>query len=228
MLCVEDTLGVTGAAQIPPQRGEPPLDCAVRYTEERHWDVFPGTWLEPEAGTERCSCGDPACASPGAHATGPDWAQKVTGSAPAARRLWSERPRAAVLLPTGRTFDALDVPESAGFLALARMERMRLTLGPVTWTPDRRLLFFVLPGAALKVDGLVTGLGWVPAAIDLVTHGEGGYVAAPPTRLGGRGAVQWARRPTPANRWLPDADELISPLAYACGRDAAAERARKR
>ncbi|WP_446038888.1 bifunctional DNA primase/polymerase [Streptomyces sp. SID1121] len=228
MLCVEETLGVTGAAQIPHQRGELPLDCAVRYTEERHWDVFPGTWLEAVAGTERCSCGDPACASPGAHATGPDWAQQATGSAPAARRLWSERPRAAVLLPTGRTFDALDVPESAGFLALARMERMRLTLGPVTWTPDRRLLFFVLPGAALKVDGLVTGLGWVPAAIDLVTHGEGGYVAAPPTRLGGHGAVQWARRPTPANRWLPDADELISPLAYACGRDAAAERARKR
>jgi len=31
--------------------------------------------------------------------------------------------------------------------------------------------------------------------------------------------VQWARRPTPANRWLPDAEELISALAYACGRD---------
>ncbi|NGO81825.1 DNA primase, partial [Streptomyces sp. YC504] len=26
--------------------------------------------------------------------------------------------------------------------------------------------------------------------------------------------------PTPANRWLPDAEELISALAYACGREA--------
>ncbi|MFF2526827.1 bifunctional DNA primase/polymerase [Streptomyces liangshanensis] len=227
MLGVEETLGVTGAAQIPHQRGELPLDCAVRYTEERHWDVFPGTWLEAVAGTERCSCGEPDCASPGAHATSPEWAQQVTGSAPAARRLWSDEPRASVLLPTGRAFDALDVPESAGFLALARMERMRLTLGPVTCTPDRRMMFFVLPGAALKVDGLVTRLGWVPAAIDLVTHGEGAYVAAPPTRVGGHGAVQWARRPTPANRWLPDIEELISPLAYACGRDAAEQRARQ-
>lgn len=224
---MEETLGVTGAAQIPHQRGELPLDCAVRYTEERHWDVFPGTWLEAVAGTERCSCGEPDCASPGAHATSAEWAQQVTGSAPAARRLWSDEPRASVLLPTGRAFDALDVPESAGFLALARMERMRLTLGPVTCTPDRRMMFFVLPGAALKVDGLVTRLGWVPAAIDLVTHGEGAYVAAPPTRVGGHGAVQWARRPTPANRWLPDIEELISPLAYACGRDAAEERARQ-
>lgn len=52
-------------------------------------------------------------------------------------------------------------------------------------------------------------------------------MAAPPTRIGGHGAVQWARRPTPANRWLPDAEELISPLAYACGREAAAARARR-
>ncbi|MCG7529685.1 DNA primase, partial [Streptomyces sp. OfavH-34-F] len=37
----------------------------------------------------------------------------------------------------------------------------------------------------------------------------------------GAGAVQWARCPTTANRWLPEAAELIGPLAYACGRVAA-------
>jgi hypothetical protein len=79
--------------------------------------------------------------------------------------------------------------------------------------------FFVLPGAAAKVPDLVRKLGWPPASLDLVALGEGAYVAAPPTRFGSRGAVQWACRPTPANRWLPDAEELISPLAYACGRD---------
>ena len=30
-----------------------------------------------------------------------------------------------------------------------------------------------------------------------------------------------------ALRWLPDAEELISPLAYACGREAADARARR-
>jgi hypothetical protein len=182
--------------------------------------VFAGTWLEAEENTERCSCGDTSCAAPGAHASRPDWATQATGSGVAARRLWSKLPKASILLPTGRTFDAIDVPESAGFLALARMERMELTLGPVTCTPDRRMVFFVLPGAGVKVPELVRQSGWPPAALDLVVRGEGEYVAAPPTRVGNSGAVQWARRPTPANRWLPDVDELISPLAYACGQEA--------
>ncbi len=216
---VEETIAGPNAAQIPKQRGESLLETAVRYAEERHWDVFPGTWLEAVDGVQRCSCGDTACAVPGAHPTGPDWATQATGSATVARRLWTEQPTASILLPTGHTFDAIDVPETAGFLALARMERMELTLGPVTLTPDRRMRFFVLPGASVKVPDLVRKLGWSPASLDLVAMGEGAYVAAPPTRYGSRGAVQWACRPTPANRWLPDAEELISPLAYACGRD---------
>ncbi|MFC8583112.1 bifunctional DNA primase/polymerase [Streptomyces sp. NPDC057217] len=221
MLTVEETIGVTEAARVPEQRNEQLLDSAVRYAEERHWDVFPGTWLEAAEGRERCSCGADDCALPGAHASRPDWSTQATGSGVGARRMWSKQPRSSILLPTGRTFDAIEVSESAGFLALARMERMELTLGPVTCSPDRRMYFFVLPGAAAKVTDLVRKLGWIPSSLDLVTRGEGFYVAAPPTRIGGRGAVQWARRPTPANRWLPDAEELISALAYACGREAA-------
>ncbi|MFC8917566.1 bifunctional DNA primase/polymerase [Streptomyces sp. NPDC047821] len=221
---MEETIGVTEAAPIPKQRGEQLLDSAVRYAEERHWDVFPGTWLEAVDGMERCSCGETACPAAGAHPARPDWATQATGSAVVARRLWGKQPKASILLPTGRTFDALDVPEAAGFLALARMERMDLTLGPVTCTPDRRMMFFVLPGAAAKVPDLVRKLGWSPTGIDLVARGEGHYVAAPPTRVGGHGAVQWARRPTPANRWLPDVEELICPLAYACAREAATAR----
>ncbi|WP_411079866.1 bifunctional DNA primase/polymerase [Streptomyces sp. cmx-18-6] len=226
MLVVEEPIGVMEAAQVPQQRSEHLLDAAVRYAEERHWDVFPGAWLEAVEGRERCSCGEAACALPGAHADRPDWAGAATGSGAAARRMWTRQPRASVLLPTGRAFDALEVPESAGFLALARMERMDLTLGPVTRTPDRRMFFFVLPGAAAKSSELVRALGWNAEAIGLTGRGEGHYVAAPPTRFGGRGAVQWARRPTHANRWLPDVDELISPLAYACAREAADARTR--
>ncbi|MGV9315588.1 bifunctional DNA primase/polymerase [Streptomyces sp. NPDC003691] len=224
---MEETIGVEEAAQIPQQRGEQMLDHAVRYAEERHWDVFPGTWLEAADGREFCSCGDTGCAAPGAHAVRPDWANQATGSATAARRMWGKHPKASILLPTGRTFDALDVPESAGFLALARLERMDLPLGPVTSTPDRRMLFFVLPGGAAKAPALVRDLGWAPSSLDLIPRGQGHYVAAPPTRIGGMGPVQWVRRPTAENRWLPDTEELISPLAYACGREAAAARARR-
>ncbi|MEV5428454.1 bifunctional DNA primase/polymerase [Streptomyces sp. NPDC052701] len=219
MFIVEETIPGTEAAQIPKQRGESLLDTAVRYAEERHWDVFPGTWLEAADGTQRCSCGDAACPAPGAHPARPDWQTQATGSATVVRRMWQARPTASVLLPTGRTFDAISVPETAGFLALARMERMGLTLGPVTLRPDRRVEFFVLPGASVKLPELVRRLGWSVSSLDLAVLGEGAYVAAPPTRFGSRGAVQWARRPTPANRWLPDAEELIPPLVYACGRD---------
>ncbi|MFE6836457.1 bifunctional DNA primase/polymerase [Streptomyces sp. NPDC057705] len=224
---VEETIGVTETAPIPKQRGELLLDHAVRYAEERHWDVFAGTWLEPGDGRELCSCGEADCPAPGAHPAVKDWAAQATGSAVQVRRVWAKHPGASILLPTGRTFDALEVPESAGFLALARLERMQRTLGPVTLTPDHRMLFFVLPGAGVKVTDLVRKLGWTPSGLDLVARGEGEYVAAPPTRFGGRGAVQWAQRPTPANRWLPDTEELIDALAYACGSEAAADRKRR-
>lgn len=140
--------------------------------------------------------------------------------------MWHKQPRASVLLPTGRTFDAIDVPEGAGFLALARLERMELPLGPVLSTPARRMAFFVLPGAAAKVPDLLRRLGWTPDSLDLVVRSEGDWIAAPPTRMASGGRVQWARQPTAINRWLPDAEDLLSPLAYACGRDAAVARGR--
>ncbi|OIJ92831.1 bifunctional DNA primase/polymerase [Streptomyces colonosanans] len=216
---MEETIAGPAAAHVPKQQGDSIAEAAVRYVEERHWDVFPGTWLDVADGTQHCSCGEPACPAPGAHPAHDDWAARATGSATVVRGLWSEQPTASILLPAGRTFDVIDVPETAGFLALARMKRMEVAFGPVILTPDRRMQFFVLPGAAAKVPDLLQSLGWAASSLDLVTLGEGTYVAAPPTRYGARGPVQWACRPTPENRWLPDAEELVPTLAYACGRD---------
>lgn len=218
---VRDSIGV------PRQFTGQLLDAAVRYAEERHWDVLPGSWLETDAsGAPRCSCESAGCAAPGAHPTRPDWAVRGSGSAPAVRRMWQKQPESSILLPTGRSFDAVDVSEDAGCLALARMERMNLPLGPVLGAPGRRLYFLVLPGAGAKVPQLLRGLGWPPESLDLSVLGEGGWVVAPPTRTSPGGCVQWVRPPSQANRWLPDAEELLSPLAYACGREAAAARAR--
>jgi hypothetical protein len=139
--------------------------------------------------------------------------------------MWQRQPRASLLLPTGRTFDVIDVSESAGLHALARMERMELPLGPVISTPARRMAFFVLPGAGAKVPELLRRLGWTSPSLDLVVRGEGDWVVAPPSRMGSGGRALWARQPTAVNRWLPDAEEILSPLAYACGREAAEARA---
>jgi hypothetical protein len=194
------------------------LDAALHCAEDRHWDVFPGTWLIDGDGGTACSCGDTNCRTPGAHPTGPEWSGQATGSAVIVRRLWSRRPLSSVLLPTGRAFDAIDVTEAAGCLALARLERHEVPLGPVLSLPNRRMAFLVLPGAATKVPAALRRLGRSPAALDLVVRADGDYVPAPPTRIGTLGRVRWARQPTAANRWLPDADTLTSTLAYACGR----------
>ncbi|GAA2386022.1 bifunctional DNA primase/polymerase [Streptomyces glaucosporus] len=222
------TMSAPADPQLPEQRAEPlagpMVEHAARYAEDRHWDVFPGAWLEISGGVPHCSCGAADCEAPGAHPVQEDWAAQATGSVTVVRRLWADRPDASVLLPTGRTFDVVEVPESTGCLALARMERLGVRLGPVIGTPDGRMLFFVLPGGAVKIPDLVRKLGWSPSGLGLTALGEGDWVAAPPSRLGTRGPVLWARRPTDANRWLPDVEEIIPPLAYACGRDAAAAR----
>lgn len=220
---MEDTLGASQQDDL--QAGDPLLESAVRYAEERHWDVCPGAWIVEDEGLVRCSCDSPGCHEPGMHPLGTDWAGQASGSAGAVRRMWTNQPRASIVLPTGRSFDVLDVPEVAGCLALARMERMGVQLGPVAGTPDRRLQFFVQPGTAAKVPDQLRRLGWAPSSLDLVPRGEGDHVLAPPSRVGTIGTMLWARPPTTLNRWLPEAEELLGPLAYACGRDAAAARA---
>lgn len=219
---MEDTLEA-------PDQGLPPLLIeAVGYAEKRHWEVVPGTWLVEGDGPARCSCGEPRCALPGAHPDGEDWLSQASAGPGVVRRWWTERPQASVLLPAGRAFDVLDVPEAAGCLALARMERMGLELGPVVAVPavsdrpGRRLLFLVLPGVQAKLPDMLRRLGWTPGRLDLVARGEGDWIVAPPSRIGLSGCAHWARPPSVLNRWLPDAAELINPLAYACGRETSA------
>lgn len=151
---------------------------AVGYAENRHWEVAPGAWLiDDGGGGVRCSCGDRRCTLPGAHPLDADWARTASAGPGAVRSWWTDRPRASILLPTGRSFDVLDVPETAGCLALARMERMDLQLGPVVVQPaasgriGRRLHFLVLPGAAARLPEMLrrsagrrAGWTWSPGA----------------------------------------------------------------
>lgn len=198
----------------------------MRYAEELRWEVFPGTWLEEDHGVPRCSCRVADCSAPGAHARRADWPAQATSSTATIQLLWSEEPSAAVLLPTGRLFDVISVPETAGCLALARLERLHLPVGPISCTPDQRMHFFVRAGAAATVPERVRHLGWAPGALDLAAYGQGGYVVAPPSRVGHSGRAQWVREPHDEHRWLPETDELIPSLAYACGREAAVARGR--
>jgi hypothetical protein len=193
--------------------------AALAYIEERHWDILPGTSVLRADGSWRCSCDNTACAALGSHPAHRDWQKQITAQPSRVHGWWEEHPEGGILLPTGRTFDVIDVPEQAGCLALARLERSGTALGPVAATPTRRLYFFVLPGAKPKIPEMLARAGWGRAQLDLVCHGDKDFVVAPPSRMGTGGQVQWARPPGESNRWLPEAAELIPTLAYACGRE---------
>ncbi|MFF7412153.1 bifunctional DNA primase/polymerase [Streptomyces lydicus] len=196
------------------------VTAVAEYTGLWGWDVVPGARaVRAGSGRTDCSCGAADCPSPGAHplAFAEELAAGVTLEKAAAA--WAETPGAAVLLPVGRSFDILDVPEVAGRNALARLERMGLPLGPVAATPTGRALFFVAPGAAAELPDLLYRMGWDDAALDLHPLGLGDHITAPPSDHGGHGPMRWLRPPTldTAGR-PPQARLVVGTLAYVCAR----------
>ncbi|PZT76959.1 MULTISPECIES: bifunctional DNA primase/polymerase [unclassified Streptomyces] len=189
----------------------------AEYTGLWGWAVVPGARVSGGV----CSCGDGDCPAPGAHPLG--FAREVPAGATldAVARAWAEVPGAAVLLPAGRSFDVLDVAEAAGRRALVRMERMGLPLGPVAVTPRGRAQFFVAPGAADELPGLLYRMGWDDAGLDLRALGRGSHITAPPSDCGGHGPVRWLRPPGLDGAAPPEARLLLGTLAYLCHRWAA-------
>lgn len=188
--------------------------AAAEYTGRWGWAVAL-TGRAADHTPAACHCGSARCAAPGLH--------PVPGCETGARTADAD---GSVLFPTGRAFDVLDVPEQAGLQALVRLERMGTQVGPVLSAPTGRLQFLVAPGTARRLPDLLYRMGWDDAALDLACHGEGSYVAAPPTVLPGLGPVRWLRRPTRDNAGCPpEARLLLGTLAYAChrGRERTAE-----
>ena len=117
---------------------------------------------------------------------------------------------AALHLLTGRRFDALDVPEPAGCQAVVRLERMGIRTGPVL-AAHGRAYFFVAPQTACRLPELLYRTGWDDAELDLLPHGAGSAVPAPPSP-----GARWLRPPTDENATrLPDPKLLLGTLAYA-------------
>ena len=179
----------------------------AEYTGLWGWDVVPGARAARGSGGGRneCSCGDRACPSPGAHPLAFAPGVPAGATLDAAAAAW-ERVLA---------FDVLQVSEYGGGLALDRLERMGLALGPVAATPHGRAQFFVAPGAAAELPELLYRMGWDDADLDLRCLGPGDHITAPPSDLGGLGPVRWLRPPTldTAGR-PPHARLVLGTLAY--------------
>ncbi|MFD0685778.1 bifunctional DNA primase/polymerase [Actinomadura fibrosa] len=183
------------------------------------WPCFPGA--HPPAGGDRaCSCDRIGCPDPAAHPVSADWARQASVDTAVIKRWWDERPQANIILPTGRVFDAFDIPAAAGELALARIERDGLPVGPVASVGGERHLFFVATrGAPADEDE------WWSCHLDcspetvvetpgMRWHCRDSYVVAPPSVLPRGRDAAWLR--PPAGAALPDPLRLLEVLADSC------------
>lgn len=211
------------------RRARERLLAAVLEFAGRGWAVCPGARPRSEEGGT-CSCDRLGCPAPAAHPISPAWQLQASTDEERLRQWWADRPDGNVILPTGRVFDVLDVPATAGILALARLGRAGSPLGPVaTYGADRYLFFVATRGAPddehewwssqLDVTASHTGALYrldgepevVEATPDLRWHCRDSYVVAPPSELPLGQQVSWIRKPDP--RPLPDPLTLLDVLA---------------
>src|SRR5580704_5381004 len=167
-----------------------------------------------------CSCDRMGCPAPGAHPVSPTWQSQATADPVVVGNWWVAQPDANVILVTGRVFDVLDVPASAGAAALALMERSAVRPGPVAISAGNRALFFVATrGTPADEDewwscNLDCEPEMNPEVAGLRWHCRNSYVLAPPSQDGTLIKAHWLRPPDGGP--LPDGLRLLGFLADAC------------
>ncbi|MFI7385325.1 bifunctional DNA primase/polymerase [Streptomyces sp. NPDC049813] len=192
------------------------IGAALTYATSWRWPVLPGIGLA-EAGRRdgvRCACPDPECTVPGAHPFDPGLLAATTDER-LVRWWWANRPGAPIVLATGassgasggRAPCAVSLPAVAGARALAALDRADVRLGPVIATPER-LAILVAPYGMEQLGELLYAQDHVPGSLRF--HGEGGYLALPPSATGA-GQVRWERAPLPGSAapWTPDVEAVV-------------------
>jgi hypothetical protein len=215
------------------RRGDAGRAAAAAEYAARGWRVCPGAYPPGEGRNLRsslrgrapaegraCSCDRVGCPAPGAHPISPAWQLEASSDPGEVTRWWREQPNANIILVTGRVFDVLDLPVTAGTVALARLAHAGADIGPVALTGDERVLFFVATRGApddeyewwschldCEPDSFapVAGLRW---------HCRDSYVVGPPSRTGRGPATHWIH--DPREHRLPDPVRLLEFLADAC------------
>lgn len=205
------------------QRPVSMLSAALEYSE-LGWPVSRGA--EPGGpGGRGCSCDRLGCPDPGAHPVSAAWALEASADPAVINRWWTAAPSANIILPTGRVFDVIDVPASAGVMALARVGRAGIPLGPVAAIEAQRYLFFVATRGAPEDENewWSCHLDCVPESVEdspgLRWHCRDSYVLAPPSVLPSGASVSWIRSPGDgqAAQQLPDPIVLLDILTEAEG-----------
>lgn len=162
------------------------------------WPVCRGA--QPAAKGRSCACDRIGCPDPAAHPMSAAWRMEAATAPETLNRWWTATPGANVILPTGRVFDALDVPATTGVDALARMESHGVVPGPVARMEGRRYLFFVATRSPTDEDEWWScHLDCFPETVQdtpgLRWHCRDSYVLAPPSRLPSGDHASWIRPP---------------------------------
>ncbi|GGQ63367.1 bifunctional DNA primase/polymerase [Streptomyces flaveolus] len=196
--------------------GRPELiGAALTYATQWRWPVLPGVAPDPQA-RSRCGCPDPECTVPGAHPFDPGLLAATTDER-MVRWWWTNRPTAPIVLATGGSAPcAVSLPALPAARALTALDRAGLRLGPVVASSTRWSLL-VRPYSMEQLGELLYAKDFVPGSLRF--HGEGGYLALPPSETG-PGAVRWERAPLPgsASPWLPDVEAVVDAVVDALTR----------
>lgn len=80
-----------------------------------------------------------------------------------------------------------------------------------------RLFILVAPYSMEQLGELLYAQDWVPGSLRF--HGEGGYLALPPSDTG-LGQVRWERAPLPGSAapWVPDVEAVVDAVVDALTR----------
>ncbi|MEU3252986.1 bifunctional DNA primase/polymerase [Streptomyces sp. NPDC006997] len=191
------------------------LDAAVTFATEWQWPVLPGVATDPQD-RSRCGCPDPECTVPGAHPFDPGLLAATTDER-MVRWWWGNRPAAPIVLATGGTAPcAVSLPAAAAARALTALDHSGMRLGPVVASPARWAVL-VHPYTMEQLGELLYAKDFVPGSLRF--HGEGGYLALPPSGTG-QGAIRWERAPLPgsASPWVPDVEAVVDAVVDALTR----------
>jgi hypothetical protein len=165
------------------------LRHAAQTLADKGWPVIPGGYFNGE----RMAYDRPTCWATSCHPLLPDWETST-----AFCDWWQDKPH-SVLLPTGRVFDAIEVPALVG-------SAVRGVCGPTILTPNRNWIFLIRAGTPLMAE--------LADRRDVVLHGLGSWVPAPPTVLP-EGSVCWLLSPRQVGWVLPLAGAMQMALLSA-------------
>lgn len=203
-MTVGELSGVRGRAD--------PTAAAIRLAEL-------GIAVTPGANVSRggvCTCGSPACRTPGRHPLDPAWLLHATTNADSIQGWWHEHPDANIVAPLLGPYHIVDAPARIGRLVLDWLGGYSSFTGPVAVTPEERYHFWALPGVAVEIGVLLDRRGYSLAAADLRIHREGAYVLLPPSAIGPFSNYRWKLPPHQHVRDLPSSGWLVWLLLQAC------------